>query len=140
MLLGLSHGAVGGGDDQDSAVHLSSTGDHVLHVVGVTGAVHVSVVAGIGLVLDVSNGDGDAALALLGGLVDHVEGGEVGISGAVGAIIVRQGLGDGSGERRLAMVNVTDGTDVNMRLGTLELLLSHVSSSFKGGGDSISTK
>ena len=44
MLLGLRHGAVSRGDHQDRAVHLGGTGDHVLDVVGVAGAVDVGVV------------------------------------------------------------------------------------------------
>ena len=60
------------------AVHLGGAGDHVLDVVGVTGAVDVRVVALVGLVLDVGDGDGDAALALLGSVVDRVEGAELG--------------------------------------------------------------
>ena len=74
MLTGLGHGPVGGGDHQDGAVHLGGSGDHVLDVVGVPGAVDVRVVAGVGLVLDVGDGDGDAALTLLGRVVDRVEG------------------------------------------------------------------
>ena len=44
VLLRLRHRAVGGGDHEDRAVHLSRTGDHVLHVVSVTRAVDVGVV------------------------------------------------------------------------------------------------
>ena len=77
MLARLGHRAVGGTDHQDGAVHLRRAGDHVLDVVGVPGAVDVGVVALIGLVLDVGDGDGDAALALLGGVVDRVEGAEL---------------------------------------------------------------
>ena len=50
-----------GADDQDRAVHLGSTGDHVLHIVGVTRAVDVGVVPVLGLVFDVGGVDGDAA-------------------------------------------------------------------------------
>ena len=53
VLTGLRHGAVGGGNNEDCAVHLSSTGDHVLDVVGVAGGVDVGVVPLGGLVLDV---------------------------------------------------------------------------------------
>ena len=74
VLAGLGHGPVGGGHHEDGAVHLGGPGDHVLDVVGVAGAVDVGVVAGVGLVLDVGDGDGDAALALLGRVVDGVEG------------------------------------------------------------------
>ena len=129
VLAGLGHGAVGGGDNQDCAVHLSSTGNHVLDVVSVTRAVDVRIVAGVGLVLDVSDGDGDAALALFGSLVDVLEGGEVCTGGAVGAVVLRQSLGDSSRQGGLTMVDVADGTDVHMRLAALELLLSHYSSS-----------
>lgn len=41
VLLGLGHGAVGGGHDQDTCVHLRCSGDHILDVVDVSGAVHV---------------------------------------------------------------------------------------------------
>ena len=74
VLAGLGHRAVGRGDDEDRAVHLGRAGDHVLDVVGVAGAVDVGVVAGVGLVLDVGDRDGDPALALLGGVVDRLEG------------------------------------------------------------------
>ena len=77
VLARLGHGAVGGGHHEDRAVHLGGTGDHVLDVVGVARAVDVRVVALVRLVLDVRDGDGDAALALFGSLVDLVERGEV---------------------------------------------------------------
>ena len=119
MLFGLSHGAVSCGNDQDSAIHLSSAGDHVLNVVGMARAVHVSIVAQFSLILDVSGVDGDAALALFGSLID-------------GAVIFKislalqcQPLGDGSGQSGLAMVDVTDGADVNMGFASFKLLFSH---------------
>ena len=49
VLTGLRHRAVSSGYNQDSAVHLSSTGDHVLNIVGVARAVNVSIVTVIGL-------------------------------------------------------------------------------------------
>src|SRR5579872_1120067 len=119
VLPGLRHRAVGGRDDQDCAVHLGGTGDHVLDVVGVTGAVDVRVVALLGLVLDVGDGDRDAASPLLGSLVDLVERGEV------RPALRRQDFGDGRGKRGLAMVDVTDGANIHVRLGTFKLLLRH---------------
>ena len=56
MLSGLGHRAVSSGDYQDSTVHLGGTGDHVLYVVGVTGAVHMGVVPVFSLVLHVRSG------------------------------------------------------------------------------------
>src|SRR3954462_2783674 len=74
VLTRLRHGAVGRGNDEDRAVHLGGARDHVLDEVGVTGAVDVGVVPGVGLVLDVGDRDRDAAGPLLGSVVDRVEG------------------------------------------------------------------
>ncbi|KAH2843719.1 hypothetical protein KXW36_009864, partial [Aspergillus fumigatus] len=70
VFAGLRHRAVSSVHHQDRAVHLGSTGDHVLHVVSVTRAVDVSIVTVFGFVFDVSGRDRDAALALFGSLVD----------------------------------------------------------------------
>ena len=74
VLARLGHRAVGRGHDEDRAVHLRGAGDHVLDVVGVAGAVDVRVVAVLRLVLDVRGRDRDAALLLLGSVVDLGEG------------------------------------------------------------------
>ena len=81
VLTGLRHRTVGGRHDQDGAVHLGGTGDHVLDVVGVAGAVDVGVVPVLGLVLHVGGGDGDTALALFGSVVDGVEAAELDVRG-----------------------------------------------------------
>ena len=120
VLAGLGHRAVGRGDDEDGAVHLGGPGDHVLDVVGVTGAVDVGVVAGLGLVLDVGDRDRDPPLALLGRVVDRVEG------AVLAGPLQGEVLGDRRGQARLAVVDVTDRPDVDVRLGPLELL-GHVS-------------
>ena len=120
VLTSLSHGAVGGSDDQDSAVHLGSTGDHVLDIVGVTRAVHVSIVTLGRLILDVGGVDGDTTLTLLGSLIDGR------VVGVLSTALQRQVLGDGSGQSGLTMVDVTDGADVNMGLVSLKFLLGHL--------------
>ena len=120
VLTSLSHGAVGGSDDQDSAVHLGSTGDHVLDIVGVTRAVHVSIVTVGRLILDVGGVDGDTTLTLLGSLIDGR------VVGVLSTALQRQVLGDGSGQSGLTMVDVTDGADVNMGLVSLKFLLGHL--------------
>ena len=61
VFAGLRHRAVGGGTDEDGAVHLGGTGNHVLDVVGVARAVNVGVVTVGGFVFDVGGVDGDAA-------------------------------------------------------------------------------
>ena len=119
VLARLGHRAVRRRHHQDGAVHLGRARDHVLDVVGVAGAVDVRVVAVVGLVLHVRDGDRDAALLLLRRLVDLVEGREV------GQALLGQHLGDRGGERGLAVVDVTDRPDVDVRLGPLELLLRH---------------
>ena len=119
VLLGLGHGAVGGGTHQDGAVHLSGTGDHVLHIVRVARAVHVGVVTSLGLVLNVSGVDGDAALTLFRGAVD------VGVVLNFSLTLLGEHVGDRSGEGGLAVVNVADGADVDVGLVPFELLACH---------------
>jgi hypothetical protein len=119
VLAGLGHGAVGGGDDQDGAVHLRGAGDHVLHIVGVARAIDVRVVALAGLVLDVGGVDGDAARLFLGRRVDLVVG--LGLAAELG----RQHRGDGRRQRGLAVVHVADGAHVDVGLGAFEFTFCH---------------
>src|SRR3954452_12070414 len=119
VLARLGHGAVSGRDDQDRAIHLGGARDHVLDVVSVAGAVDVRVVTVLRLVLDVRRGDRDPALLLLGRVVDLLE------TAGLAAVLLGKNLRDGGCQRRLAMVDVTDGPDVDMRLAALELLLGH---------------
>ena len=120
VLAGLRHGAVGRRNHEDGAVHLGRAGDHILDVVGVAGAVHVGVVTVGGLVLHVGDVDGHASRLLFGRAVDRVERAE-GPAAAEG-----EDLGDRGGQGRLAVVDVSDGADVQVRLGSLKLLLSHL--------------
>src|SRR4051812_47529043 len=122
----LRHRAVGGRDHQDRAVHLRGTRDHVLDVVGVTGAVDVRVVTVLRLVLDVRGVDRDPALLLLGSVVDLLE-----RPGGRAAALLSEHLRDRGRERRLAVVDVADRADVEMRLRPLELLLAHSFLSFR---------
>jgi hypothetical protein len=68
----------------------------------------------------VGDRDRDAALALLGRVVDRVEGAVLGLA------LQGEVLGDGRGEARLAVVDMADRPDVDVRLGALELLLCHL--------------
>ena len=85
-------------------------------------AVDVSVVTLSGLVLDVGDVDGDTTLLLFRSGVDLVE--------VVSRVDVRvlfvQDLGDGCGQGSLTVIDVADGTNVNVRLSTLVLFLCHV--------------
>jgi hypothetical protein len=87
----------------------------------VAGHVDVGVVAVRGLVLDVRDGDGDAAGRLLRGLVDPLER-DVPVGGRVA---VGENLGDRGGQGRLAVVDVTHRADIDVWLGANELALSH---------------
>ena len=119
MLTGLGHGAVRCGNNEDRAVHLCCTGDHVLNIVSVAGAVNVCIVTVIGLVFNVSGVDGYTTGFLFGSLVDFI------VTHCCSLALLRESHGDCSGEGGLAMVNVTDGADVYMGFGSFELLLCH---------------
>ncbi len=114
VLAGLGHGAVRCRTDQNAAVHLRGTGDHVLHVVGVARAIDVGVVTVFRLVFHMRRGDRDPARLLFRRTVDLVIGLEV-----------TEILRDRRRQRRLAVVNVTNRADVAMRLVTFKLCLSH---------------
>src|SRR6201991_1696617 len=121
VLTRLRHRTVGGRNHQDRAVHLGRAGDHVLDVVGVAGSVYVCVVTLLGLVLHVGDVDRDAARLLFGRVVDLVEGRRL---VQVGELVV-QNLRNSRSQRGLAVVNVTNGPDVDVRLRPLELRLRH---------------
>ena len=121
VLARLRHRAVSRRHHQDRAVHLGSTRDHVLHVVGVSRAVHVCIVALGGLVLDVRGVDRDATGFLFRCIVDLV------IALGLTAELLRQHRGNRRRQRRLAMVHVTDGAHVHVRLGPFKLALCHFS-------------
>ncbi len=74
VLTRLGHRTVCCRNDEDRAVHLSGTRDHVLHIIRVSRAVDVCVVAVRGRVLDVRSRDGDTALFFFRGFVDLVVG------------------------------------------------------------------
>ena len=128
MLFGLGHGAVGAGDDEDGSVHLGGSGDHVLDVVGVAGAVDVGVVAILRLVLDGGGVDGDAAGSFLGRGVDLVV--LFGDAVAHGG----EGHGEGGGEGGFAVVDVADGSDVDVGLFALELAAGGADAEGAAGG------
>ena len=119
VFAGLGHRAVSGGHDEDGAVHLGSTGHHVLHVVGVPRAVDVGVVAVGSGVFHVRGVDRDTAGLFFGSVVDFVEtlgGGEAACS---------EGRADCGGQSGLAVVNVADGADVAVRLASVKMFFCH---------------
>ena len=59
MLAGLRHRAVRGRNNQNRPVHLRSTRDHVLHIVRMTGAIHMRVVTRLRFVFHMRRRDRD---------------------------------------------------------------------------------
>ena len=116
VLAGLGHGSVGGGDNEDGSVHLRSSSDHVLDVVLMPGAVNVCVVTVVGLVLNVGGVDGDLSSLLLGGFVNRV------VALRLCQTLLRENRCDSRGQRCLSVVNVTNGTNVQMGLRLHEVL------------------
>ncbi|MNX79234.1 hypothetical protein D3C86_1108580 [compost metagenome] len=109
MLTGLWHRTISGRANQNSAVHLSSTGDHVLHIVSVTWAVDVSVVTDLRVVLNVRGVDGDTASFFFWRAVDLVEVNDCGTEN-FGA-----NASQSSSQSGFTVVNVTDGANVDVR-------------------------
>lgn len=81
-----------GSNDNYSAIHVCSTSNHVLNVIGVTGTVDVGIVAGIGRVLDVSGGNGDTTLSLFGSFINGT------VFEEVGETFLSLALGNGGGQ------------------------------------------
>jgi hypothetical protein len=120
VLTRLRHGAVRRRDHQDRAVHLRRARDHVLDVVGVTGAIDVRVVPVLGLVLDVRGGNCDTTSLFFRRVIDRVE-----IANLHLGIVLRQRLGDRCRQRRLAVVNVSDRPDVDVRFAAVKFFFRH---------------
>jgi hypothetical protein len=97
---------------EDGAVHLGGTRDHVLDVVGVPRAVDVSVVTGGRLVLDVRDSDRHC----LGLIPNRSTFGDVGVALELGEPSVSLNGQEGCGQRSLAVVDVTDGSHIHVNL------------------------
>jgi hypothetical protein len=135
VLTGLWHDAIGGTDDKDGGVHLGGTGDHVLDVVSVPWAVNVGVVTGFGLVLFVSGVDGDTTSSLFWGAIDSAVADVFSITFDTTGLFANKGkdVADGGGKSGFAVVDVTDGANVNVDTVTIEFLFCHCVFSSKNG-------
>lgn len=74
---------------------------HILDEISVSRAVDVSIMTVLGLVLDVSSGDGDTTSSLFGCLVNHSI-----VEELVGAVHFSHCLGNGSSECCLSVINM----------------------------------
>jgi hypothetical protein len=73
VLTSLGHRTVGSSYNDDSTIHLGSTGNHVLHIVSVTRAVNVSIVTVSSLILYVRGVNCNTTFLLFGSVVDLIE-------------------------------------------------------------------
>ncbi len=102
------------------SVHLRRPRDHVLHVVGVPGTVHVRVVTVLRLILHVRRRDRDPARLLFRRVVDRVERAKLDLR-----IVLLQYLRDRCRQRRLAVIHVPNRPDVHVRLASVKFFLRH---------------
>ncbi|CAI8735735.1 Anti restriction protein [Pseudomonas marginalis] len=109
VLTGLWHRTISGRANQDRAVHLGSTSDHVLHIVSVTWAVNVSVVTDLRVVLDVRGVDGDTTSFFFWSAVDFIEINDCRTEN-LGA-----DASQSCGQSGFTVVNVTDSANVDVR-------------------------
>ena len=119
VLTSLGHRTISSSNYDDSTVHLSSTSYHVLNVVGVSGAVYVSIVTVFCFILNVCSVYSNTSLFFLGSVVDLVE--RLHLRKTFGC----ENAGDSSGQRCFTVVYVANSTDVNMRFGPLECFFCH---------------
>src|ERR1700730_7277440 len=119
VLARLRHRPVRRRHHQDRSVHLRRTRDHVLHIVRVTGAVHVRVVPLLALVLHVRGGNRDPARLLFRCLVNLV------IRHELTPVRLGHHLRQRRRQRRLAVIHVSNRPHVHVRLAAFELLFRH---------------
>jgi hypothetical protein len=89
------HLTIRGGYDDNGTIHVSSTSNHVLDVIGVTGTVNMGIVSLVGRVLDVGGRNGDTTFPFLRSLVDSA------ILQEVGKALFSLALGNCSRQRSL---------------------------------------
>src|SRR6202158_686774 len=123
VLASLRHRSIGCRHHQNRSIHLRRPGNHVLDVVGMPRTVNVRVMPVGRLVLHVRYRNGDPPLALFWRVVNRVERAELHLG-----VVLRQYFGDRRRQRRLAVVNVTNRSNVDVRLTALEFFLRHCSS------------
>ena len=120
MLSCLSHNSVCSSYNQDRAVHLSRTGNHVLNVVSMPWTVNMCVMSVICLILNVCSRDCDTTFSLFRSLIDILE-----VCSCITFYPLRKHFCDSSCQGCFTMVNVTDGTNITMWFRSFKFSFSH---------------
>lgn len=90
------HLTIGSSNDNYSTIHRSSTGDHVLDVIGVPRTIDVRVMTVIGFIFDMSSRDSNTTGPFFWGLINR------GIVMETGLSFCSEDLGDGSSQSSLS--------------------------------------
>ena len=119
VLPGLGHGAVGCGNNQNGAVHMRRSGNHVFDIVRVTGTIHMGIMPLGSLILHVADVDGHASFLFFGGIVDGVKRPEF------SQPFLGQVFGDRGRQCGFSMIHMPNRPDIEMRLCPFKFFLSH---------------
>lgn len=119
VLTSLWHWTVCCRNNEDTAVHLSCTSDHVFNVVSVSWAVNVRIVTLFSFILDVGSVDCDSTFFFFWCVVDHV------IALSFTWTSFSKNSRDSSCQSCFTMVNVTNCTNIGMCFGTVEFFFCH---------------
>src|SRR5260364_35126 len=104
---------------QDCAVHLGSARNHVFHIIRVTGAINVRIMALLGFIFDVRGINRNTARFFFRRCIN------LGVCFCLAAEFLRQYSGNRRRERCFTVIHVPHCPDVYMRLATLKLAFGH---------------
>src|SRR5690554_611970 len=120
MLSGLWHWAICSGYNQDGTVHLGCTSNHVLYIVSVSRAVYVSIVSVLCFILNMRSSNGNSSFSFFRDFVDGIE------SPGFCCTLLGQHSCNSCCQGSLAVVNVTNCTNIDVRLSPFKLLFCHI--------------
>ena len=119
VLTSLRHRTISCCNYDNSTVHLSSTGYHVLYIVGVTRAVNVCIVTVCSFIFYVRSINCDTTFFLFRCVIDRVE------RAHFRKTFLCKNHRNGGGQGRFTVVYVTNSTNVYVGFGTLKLFFCH---------------
>ncbi len=122
MLTSLRHRTISSRNHQNRTINLSSTRNHVLHIISMTRHINMRIMTILRLILHMRNRNRDTTLPLLRSLINIIKRSKRRRTNTT----IRQHLRNRSRQRRLPMINMTHRPNIHMRLGPLEFRLSHL--------------